>query len=279
MEQFPDPDHTYTPNKPSDRGWSQYLAKSIYHTNRIVLTFDDGPHATNTPQILDTLKKFNATAVFFVNASNINSSNEHIVERIIREGHTLASHDWDHTNNNDENEQIYRVGLSKSAIKIKELMAKYESPNKELYYRFPFGDYGRVSSYHHLNVMKDVSQELFGENCINFVFWDIDTADWVTNMNPGDIAQNIKAHIEGGTAYQHKKYGNTYKKSAYTITNPPGGGVVLMHDIHKRSADALPLILEYAAANGIEVVNLKDVEEYSYEENKQCQLLDKPITK
>ena len=37
----------------------------------IFLTFDDGPDRTNTPKILDILKKYNAKATFFMLESNM----------------------------------------------------------------------------------------------------------------------------------------------------------------------------------------------------------------
>jgi peptidoglycan/xylan/chitin deacetylase (PgdA/CDA1 family) len=100
IKQFPDSNHTYDGK---DTGFSKYLAPSLYRTNQVALTFDDGPHPTRTPQLLDTLKKHHVKATFFVLASQITPATEHIVERIVREGHTLAGHDWTHNNNNKEN--------------------------------------------------------------------------------------------------------------------------------------------------------------------------------
>jgi hypothetical protein len=144
-----------------------------------------------------------------------------------------------------------------------------------MYYRFPYASYGHAKGYHHLNVMKEVSNSLFNENCVNFVFWDIDTADWVASMTPSDISKNIIAQLEGGTAYRHKAYkedGKTkYMKEAYTVRNPLGGGVVLMHDIHQRSVDAVEIFLQYAEKNNISVIPLHDVKEFAYN-GRVCEL-------
>ena len=61
----------------------------------VYLTFDDGPDARFTPQILDVLARHNARATFFVVGINVQRF-PHIVERMIDEGHTLANHTWNH---------------------------------------------------------------------------------------------------------------------------------------------------------------------------------------
>jgi peptidoglycan/xylan/chitin deacetylase (PgdA/CDA1 family) len=267
--QFPDLDHNYGKG---DTGWSKYLAKSLYNTNQIVLTFDDGPHPTRTPKLLDILKEFNAKATFFVLANKINKSTIGIIERIVREGHTLASHDWDHSNSNKQPEELFKQNLKRAIRKIKQIQKKYGSKQKNIYYRFPYAAYGHNKNYHHMNVMKEVSNELFGENCINFVFWDIDTADWVSNMTSTNIIQTIKANMEGGIAYRHAKINGKFEKKSYIINSPIEGGVVLMHDIHARSVNSVRGILEYTKDRGIEIIPLYEVEEYLYEKNKQCKL-------
>jgi len=61
----------------------------------VSLTFDDGP-CTQTPAILDVLKKHDLQAAFFVIGRNI-SGNEEILDRIAREGHLIGNHTFSHT--------------------------------------------------------------------------------------------------------------------------------------------------------------------------------------
>jgi peptidoglycan/xylan/chitin deacetylase (PgdA/CDA1 family) len=104
---------------------------------------------------------------------------------MIDEGHTVSSHHHDHVSNDTKTEVQYKVGLEKTILSTVNYHEMFGTAHREIYYRFPYGAYGSKSrSYHHLNVMKDVSQQLFGDNCINFVFWDIDTVDWLTEMTP-----------------------------------------------------------------------------------------------
>jgi len=55
------------------------------------LTFDDGPHPTVTPCILDVLAEHEAHATFFLIAERI-PGNEELVRRLVREGHELGNH-------------------------------------------------------------------------------------------------------------------------------------------------------------------------------------------
>lgn len=62
-----------------------------------VLTFDDGPSATLTPQLLDILARYEAPAVFFELGKNAQGHDE-LVKRVLAEGHLLGNHTLDHKN-------------------------------------------------------------------------------------------------------------------------------------------------------------------------------------
>jgi chitin deacetylase len=61
----------------------------------IALTFDDGPWAESTAQILDILKKNNIKATFFVVGQMLKTYPE-LGKRIAFEGHVLGNHTWHH---------------------------------------------------------------------------------------------------------------------------------------------------------------------------------------
>ncbi|MFF1925260.1 glycosyltransferase [Streptomyces sp. NPDC058221] len=63
--------------------------------HRIVLTFDDGPDPVWTPRVLDKLKEYNAHAVFFVTGTMASRYPE-LVERMVREGHEVGLHTFNH---------------------------------------------------------------------------------------------------------------------------------------------------------------------------------------
>ena len=229
-KQFPEDGRIYKPGQ--DTGFDQYKTRSLFGTKKVVLTFDDGPDLVQTPRLLDILKKYNVKATFFMLSERFNEKTLPLIKRVASEGHIVASHHHDHENNNGKNESLYREGLTKSILNVAKVLEEINAPNKEIYYRFPYGAYGGGSlSYHHMNVMKEVSETLFGDNCINFSFWDIDSLDWLKPMDQSDVISNILANIEGGTAYNMVKgrFSGKPKKQKYTISKPMGGGVVLMN--------------------------------------------------
>lgn len=61
----------------------------------VALTYDDGPSAELTPQLLDTLAAYQAPATFFVLGDRIRESPE-LVERELDEGHVVGNHTYDH---------------------------------------------------------------------------------------------------------------------------------------------------------------------------------------
>ncbi|MFE4418223.1 glycosyltransferase [Streptomyces sp. NPDC056817] len=63
--------------------------------HRLVLTFDDGPDPEWTPKVLDVLKKHNAHAVFFITGT-MASQYPDMVRRIVREGHEIGLHTFNH---------------------------------------------------------------------------------------------------------------------------------------------------------------------------------------
>ena len=268
IKHFPLDDYDYRPGQ--DVGIGAYQAFSLHGTKKVVLTFDDGPHLIQTPKILDLLKSYNVKATFFINTAHLNQKKLLLAHRILKEGHILASHDYNHRDNNREDEELFRREFLQSLKDIKSIEKEAGVHQKGIYFRFPFGYYGKNPHYHHLNVIKDLSHEIYGENCINIAFWDIDTKDWGPTMGPEEIAQNVKAHMEGGWAPTVISENNKWKKIRIKIKNPPQGGVILLHDTKKETFHGTKLILKMAKEKNWEVVPLDGVKEFSYE-NKNCE--------
>jgi len=62
----------------------------------VCLTFDDGPHPSHTPRVLDQLSQLDARATFFlIGGSAVQHPN--IVRRIQAEGHAIGSHTHCHS--------------------------------------------------------------------------------------------------------------------------------------------------------------------------------------
>lgn len=254
----------------TDVGMKPYRALSLYKTSTFTLTFDDGPHATRTPKVLDVLKKHDVKAIFFVLTSQINESTFPIIKRMLDEGHLVGSHGFTHDRARDLTKAEWKKKITQSFTDLAKWHKRAGHEFTKHYYRFPYGEYGTRSDYHHINALKEVSQELMGDNCINMAFWDVDTADWVPGMTSKEVAQNIIAHNEGGTFIDFKRVGSTYVKNPINLKNPPVGGVVLQHDVHEITAQAVDLFIQYAKNHGVALPRIDEVEEFRI--TKNCSL-------
>jgi peptidoglycan/xylan/chitin deacetylase (PgdA/CDA1 family) len=61
----------------------------------VALTFDDGPHPTLTPQLLDFLAVNNIRATFYLIGSRV-ARHPQLAARIAAEGHEIGNHTWSH---------------------------------------------------------------------------------------------------------------------------------------------------------------------------------------
>jgi peptidoglycan-N-acetylglucosamine deacetylase len=99
----------------------------------LFLTFDDGPHPTVTPKLLDVLDQYGVKASFFVIGSNIEQYPD-IAADIVRKGHTLANHSYSHPNFSKITMSERVEQISKTDTLIEQITGK-----KCTYFRAPQG--------------------------------------------------------------------------------------------------------------------------------------------
>jgi len=63
----------------------------------IAMTFDDGPHATNTPKLLEMAAKRHIKLTFFALGECV-EQNPTVLQREVTEGHEIGNHSWSHPN-------------------------------------------------------------------------------------------------------------------------------------------------------------------------------------
>lgn len=66
-------------------------------TNEIALSFDDGPHAEFTPEVLDKLDQYGIKCLFFCIGQNIENS-PNLLQDIHNRGHIIGNHSYNHQN-------------------------------------------------------------------------------------------------------------------------------------------------------------------------------------
>src|SRR5436190_18610007 len=63
----------------------------------IAMTFDDGPHATITPKLLEMAAQRHIKLTFFVLGECV-EQNPDVLRREVAEGHEIGNHSWSHPN-------------------------------------------------------------------------------------------------------------------------------------------------------------------------------------
>lgn len=134
----------------------------------LYLTFDAGYENGCTAQILDTLKRHQVPAAFFLVGHYLESCPE-LVQRMVDEGHTVGNHTWSHCDMSQlsDREEFARQ-LQQLSDKYKELTGLDMEP----YYRPPQGTYSEENL--------KLAQELGYKT----VFWSLAYADWDNSAQP-----------------------------------------------------------------------------------------------
>ena len=215
---------------------SEKLSKYDYSNNGekiVFLTFDDGASTTVTPQILDTLKKENVKATFFVTGENIERGGEkakELIKREFKEGNAIANHSYSHD-------------------------YKYLYPDRTLNLENFLTDFKKTDE-----ILKDILGPYFSTRVIRCPGGHMSWKD----MEPLDeyLKENNMASIDWN-ALNADAQGK--KKSAeelvdYAIKTSEGKEMVvlLMHDTYgkEETAKALPQIIKYFKDNGYEFKTL-----------------------
>ncbi|MCX4304093.1 MAG: polysaccharide deacetylase, partial [Clostridia bacterium] len=207
--------------------------KNLYFSTEKVayLTFDDGPSATITPQILDILKNENVPATFFVVGARVNKY-PNLVKRAYEEGHYIANHGYTHSYS-----EIYKSldtifgeyvdceNAVRNALGIDDY--------RMYLFRYPGGSAGgRYSD------VKNESKNVLNSYGVTYTNWNCMTGDAEGKNTVEEQLEELKATMEGDD----------------TI-------IVLMHDASDKqvTADALPEVIRYLKEQGYTFKNFYEI--------------------
>ena len=148
----------------------QYDAAYIGNTAEKVLylTFDAGYENGCTKQILDTLKKHQVPAAFFL-VGNYLEKNADLVRRMTREGHTVANHTMHHP---DMSRLTDKSAFQKELTDLETLYRETTGQEMAKFYRPPQGTY----SEENLRMAKELGYKT--------VFWSLAYVDWNNDAQP-----------------------------------------------------------------------------------------------
>jgi peptidoglycan/xylan/chitin deacetylase (PgdA/CDA1 family) len=201
--------------------------------HEVILTFDDGPDAINTPKVLKALADECVRATFFDIGRNAAALPE-IARREVLDGHTVAHHTWSHPQPTLRfmPGAVARADLLKGMIAIEraaygETFSGGEPTDlKDLklhapFFRFPgFADTPDLRAW-------------LSANNVGIFGVDLWASDWI-EMTPEEELKLVMSRLE--------KNGRK--------------GMLLMHDNHPWTADMVPMLLRALKAKGYRIVHM-----------------------
>ncbi|WP_028400684.1 polysaccharide deacetylase family protein [Ectobacillus panaciterrae] len=197
--------------------------------NKIVyLTFDDGP-GEYTSQVLDILNQYHIKATFFVLGPHAEKY-KNLVQQEVQEGDYVGMHSMTHNY-----KTLYVQGQFVNEMKTDQQIIQQITGIQPILCRPPYGS------------MPGLNQKLRDQVAaagLKVWDWTIDSLDWKYNKVPFSksvpaIVHNVLSHANGNRE------------------------VVLMHDIHPQSVQALPTIIQGLKEKGYVFETYNEQEHFS----------------
>lgn len=182
----------------------------------IAMTFDDGPHATNTAKLLEMAAKRHIKLTFFVLGECI-KQNPAVLRREVAEGHEIGNHSWSHPNLAKLSDETVQSELRRTEDIIVQTVGV-----KPTLMRPP---YGELTKRQRIMVNHDFGYKV--------ILWDVDPLDW-KRPGPSVVAQRI-------------------------IAGARSGSIILSHDIHPPTIEAMPQVFDALLAKGFKFVTVSEL--------------------
>ena len=153
-------------------------------SNKVVLlTFDDGPkELAMIESMLQTLNKYNAKAIFFVNGYRVNAQ-PGLLTKLHNAGHTIGNHSYDHIALGKEPATVIEEQITSVQSQIKALIG--EAPR---FFRPPFAS------------SNDDVRRICNEQDLLFMTWSNGSLDWDShNQSPESVVTNVMEQLHPGS--------------------------------------------------------------------------------
>ena len=201
-------------------GFEHFKQYDFLRDKEIVLTFDDGPWPQNTPAVLKALADECLKATFFEIGQHAMWHPE-ITKQVIEAGMTVGTHTWSHK---DLARNPYAKDLEQAEQEI-------EMGNSAVHMAAagaPVAPFFRFPDLQHAPQLLTY----LGERNIAIFSTDIDSRDFKMHK-PEQVIKSVMSQLE-----------------------KRGKGILLMHDFHKNTAEALPELLHQLKGSGYKVVHM-----------------------
>ncbi|MEV4745053.1 polysaccharide deacetylase family protein [Streptosporangium sp. NPDC049248] len=165
----------------------------------IALTFDDGP-GKYADKLLDTFKKYNSKATFFLEGQYV-KSRPAFAKRMVAEGHDIGNHSYSHPHLRELSEDKIREELTKTQDIVKKSTGKYPTT-----IRPPYGEFDqRVAA-------------IAAEMGMPIVLWNGGSRDWATRNEKAIYDEVLKNAKRDGVILMHDWVEQTVKVMPKLLT-------------------------------------------------------------
>ncbi|GIP58166.1 polysaccharide deacetylase family protein [Paenibacillus sp. FSL W8-0186] len=150
----------------------------------VLLTFDDGPKEKEMLEgLLDTLDKYEAKAIFFVNGYRV-KKNPDLLKLIHDRGQIIGNHSWDHIDLKKESADSARKQIEDVQSIVEETVG--ERPR---FFRPPFGS------------GNDTLHGIVKDNEMIYMTWSNGSLDWDAKFKnkPEGVIQNVMDQLHPGS--------------------------------------------------------------------------------
>lgn len=141
---------------------------------KVFLTFDDGPIPEATPWVLETLRRYDAKATFFMVGDNVRKHPE-VFRQVLAEGHRVGNHTYNHLGSLRHDTEEY----------VENVMRADELIQSELF-RPPHGWLRR-------NAYMTLAQRY------RIIMWDLVTRDYSRRITAEGIYENVRRYARNGS--------------------------------------------------------------------------------
>lgn len=202
---------------------------------RVALTFDDGPNPEVTPEILAELRRRQIPAAFFILGRRLETVEARaLLASMARDSlFLLGNHSFTH----DDMGKLEPEYVVRDAHETRVLLESVgvRSP----YYRFPYGSAS-------CEAFAELEQERFVT-----VGWNVDSFDWCFGAGEGRC-------VDEQSSAMHAEHRDNFIEHVISSLEQTEGGVLVLHDIHRYTAEHLPELLDAIEARGFSFVRLDD---------------------
>ena len=201
-------------------GFQHLKGYDFLRDKEVVLTFDDGPWPDNTAAVLKALKEQCLKATFFEIGEHA-SWHPEITRQVIEAGMTLGTHTWSHKDL-ARNPFASDIERAEQEIELGNSAVHMAAAGAAIapFFRFP-------------DLMQTRQQlEYLAKRNIAIFSTDIDSRDFAMHK-PEQVIESVMSQL--------KKRGK---------------GIILMHDFHRNTAEALPELLRQLKDGGYKIVHM-----------------------